>query len=92
MVICFSSPLLHRLTSDMSSRRSLPSLASRPGRPSCEVSFLVVSIYVLIYELRMTVPPNTLAALSIWAAAYLAAKYRMRAPFIIAAGGIAIVG
>ena len=40
----------------------------------------------------MTVPPNVLAVLSIWAAAYLSSRFRKRAIFIISAGGIAIIG
>ncbi|KAI5123157.1 hypothetical protein M0805_000860 [Coniferiporia weirii] len=40
----------------------------------------------------MTVPPNALAALSIWAGAYLASKYKRRAVFIIIAGVVAIIG
>jgi len=40
----------------------------------------------------MTVPPNALAAFSIWAAAYSASKYKRRAIFIILAGVVAIIG
>lgn len=40
----------------------------------------------------MSVPPNTLAALSIWGTVWLSTKYKMRAPFIIAAGAVAILG
>ncbi|KAI0051402.1 MFS general substrate transporter [Auriscalpium vulgare] len=40
----------------------------------------------------MTVPPNTLAALGIATGAWLAAKTRRRAPLIIGAAAIAIIG
>jgi len=40
----------------------------------------------------MTVPPNTVAALSIWGTVFLSTKYKLRAPFIIAAGVVAIIG
>ena len=40
----------------------------------------------------MTIPPNALAAVSIWITAYLASKYKKRAVFIIIAGVIAIMG
>lgn len=41
---------------------------------------------------RMTVPPNALSAISIWAAAYAASKYKRRAIFIVLAGVVAIIG
>jgi len=40
----------------------------------------------------MTIPPNALAALSIWGAAYAASRYKRRAIFIIAAAVVAIIG
>jgi hypothetical protein len=40
----------------------------------------------------MTVPPNTLAALSIWTTVWLSAKSQIRAPFIISAAVVAIIG
>lgn len=40
----------------------------------------------------MTVPPNTLASLSIWFTVWLSSRYNKRAPFIIAAAFIAIIG
>ncbi|KZS90534.1 MFS general substrate transporter [Sistotremastrum niveocremeum HHB9708] len=40
----------------------------------------------------MTVPPNTVAALSIWAAAYAASRFKRRAVFIILAAAVAIIG
>ncbi|TFY69078.1 hypothetical protein EVG20_g3300 [Dentipellis fragilis] len=40
----------------------------------------------------MTVPPNALAALGIWFGAWAAARTKLRAPWIIAAGGVAIIG
>ena len=40
----------------------------------------------------MTVPPNTLASLSIWFTVWLSAKYDRRAPFIIGAASVAILG
>ncbi|KAA1477535.1 MFS general substrate transporter [Dentipellis sp. KUC8613] len=39
----------------------------------------------------MTVPPNALAALGIWFGAWAAARTKLRAPWIIAAGVIAII-
>lgn len=40
----------------------------------------------------MTVPPNTLAAISIGITAWLSTKYSIKAPFIISSIFIAIVG
>ncbi|KAJ7175883.1 major facilitator superfamily domain-containing protein [Mycena filopes] len=40
----------------------------------------------------MTVPPNTLAALSIWTTVWLSSRYNIRAPFIIGSAFVAIVG
>ncbi|KAJ8596566.1 MFS general substrate transporter [Rhizopogon salebrosus TDB-379] len=40
----------------------------------------------------MTVPPNALASLSIWATVWLSSKRNARAPFIIAAAILAIIG
>jgi hypothetical protein len=41
---------------------------------------------------RMTVPPNTLASLSIWSTVWLSSRYNARAPFIIGAAFVAIIG
>ncbi|KAJ7863090.1 major facilitator superfamily domain-containing protein [Mycena olivaceomarginata] len=40
----------------------------------------------------MTVPPNTLASLSIWFTVWLSSRYNLRAPFIIGSAFIAILG
>ncbi|TFK40781.1 major facilitator superfamily domain-containing protein [Crucibulum laeve] len=40
----------------------------------------------------MTVPPNTLASLSIWGTVWVSSRFNRRAPFIIGAAGIAILG
>ncbi|KAF8798941.1 MFS general substrate transporter [Phlegmacium glaucopus] len=40
----------------------------------------------------LTVPPNTLAAISIWTTVWLSSKVNRRAPFIIGAAGVAIIG
>ncbi|KIJ64455.1 hypothetical protein HYDPIDRAFT_90046 [Hydnomerulius pinastri MD-312] len=40
----------------------------------------------------MTVPPNTLASLSIWGTVWLSSRWNARAPFIIASAVVAIVG
>ncbi|KZT25394.1 MFS general substrate transporter [Neolentinus lepideus HHB14362 ss-1] len=40
----------------------------------------------------MSVPPNALAAFSIWFAAWLSSRYKVRAPIIIGAGAIGIIG
>ncbi|KDQ62291.1 hypothetical protein JAAARDRAFT_454866 [Jaapia argillacea MUCL 33604] len=40
----------------------------------------------------MTVPPYAVAAFSIWFAAWLSSKYQVRAPIIIAAAIVAIIG
>ncbi|KAI0071230.1 MFS general substrate transporter [Panus rudis PR-1116 ss-1] len=40
----------------------------------------------------LTVPPNTLASISIWVTVWLTAKYEKRAFAIIAAAGVAIIG
>ncbi|KJA21187.1 hypothetical protein HYPSUDRAFT_42307 [Hypholoma sublateritium FD-334 SS-4] len=40
----------------------------------------------------MTVPPNSLAALSIWGTVWISSKVNRRAPFIIAAAVVAIIG
>jgi hypothetical protein len=41
---------------------------------------------------RMTVPPNTLAALSIWTTVWLSARSKIKAPFIITSAVVAIIG
>ncbi|EPQ54440.1 MFS general substrate transporter [Gloeophyllum trabeum ATCC 11539] len=40
----------------------------------------------------MSVPPNALAAFSIWGAAWASSRYKMRAPFIIGGGIVGIIG
>ncbi|KAF7365197.1 MFS general substrate transporter [Mycena venus] len=40
----------------------------------------------------MTVPPNALAAFSIWFTVWLSSRYNVRAPFIIGSAFIAIIG
>ncbi|KAJ3507524.1 hypothetical protein NLJ89_g6257 [Agrocybe chaxingu] len=40
----------------------------------------------------MTVPPNSLAAATIWATVWLSSKVNRRAPFIIASAAVAILG
>lgn len=40
----------------------------------------------------MSVPPNALAAFSIWGTVWLSARYKVRAPFIIGSAVIAIMG
>lgn len=40
----------------------------------------------------MSVPPNALAALSIWGTVWLSSRYKIRAPFIIIAASVAILG
>jgi MFS family permease len=40
----------------------------------------------------MTVPPNSLAAISIWTTVWLSSKFNKRAPLIIGAAGVAIIG
>ncbi|GLB38315.1 putative MFS general substrate transporter [Lyophyllum shimeji] len=40
----------------------------------------------------LTVPPNALAAMSIWAAVWLSSRLNLRAPFIVGSAGIAIIG
>ncbi|KAF4617158.1 hypothetical protein D9613_005941 [Agrocybe pediades] len=40
----------------------------------------------------MTVPPNTIAALSIWGTVWVSSRVNKRAPFIIGAAGVAIIG
>ncbi|OJA08803.1 hypothetical protein AZE42_01302 [Rhizopogon vesiculosus] len=40
----------------------------------------------------MTVPPNVLASLSIWTTVWVSSKYNARAPFIIGAAIVAIIG
>ncbi|KAH7913398.1 major facilitator superfamily domain-containing protein [Hygrophoropsis aurantiaca] len=40
----------------------------------------------------MTVPPNALAALSIWLTVWLSSRFNLRAPFIIVAAVVAIIG
>ena len=42
--------------------------------------------------ISMTVPPNTLAALSIWTMVWLSSRFNKRAPFIIGSAGVAIIG
>lgn len=84
-----------KLTS-RNSRRSSQALVSRRGRHSC---LFTVSICRILHTYlrhstvrRMTVPPNALAAFSIWAAAYATSKYKRRAIFIALAGVVAIIG
>ncbi|KAF9046565.1 major facilitator superfamily domain-containing protein [Panaeolus papilionaceus] len=40
----------------------------------------------------LTIPPNSLAAISIWSTVWLSAKYDRRAPFILGAAAVAIIG
>ncbi|KAJ6508763.1 major facilitator superfamily domain-containing protein [Mycena sanguinolenta] len=40
----------------------------------------------------LTVPPNTLASLSIWFTVWVSARYNVRAPFIIGSAFVAIIG
>ncbi|KAG8214481.1 major facilitator superfamily domain-containing protein [Butyriboletus roseoflavus] len=40
----------------------------------------------------MTVPPNTVASLSVWGTVWLSSRLNMRAPFIIISGAIVIIG
>ncbi|KAG9315902.1 major facilitator superfamily domain-containing protein [Chiua virens] len=40
----------------------------------------------------MTVPPYTVASLSLWAVVWLSSRWNMRAPFIITGGVVAIIG
>ncbi|KAH9480432.1 putative transporter [Psilocybe cubensis] len=40
----------------------------------------------------MTVPPNSLAAISIWVTVWFSSKYNARAPFILGAAVVAIIG
>ena len=40
----------------------------------------------------MTVPPNSLAAISIWTTVWISSRVNRRAPFIIAAAFVAIIG
>ncbi|KIM43201.1 hypothetical protein M413DRAFT_398146 [Hebeloma cylindrosporum] len=40
----------------------------------------------------MTVPPNSVAAISIWITVWVSSRINLRAPFIIGAAGVAIVG
>ncbi|KAJ7044150.1 major facilitator superfamily domain-containing protein [Mycena alexandri] len=40
----------------------------------------------------MSVPPNTLAALSIWTTVWLSSRYNARAPFIIGSAFVSIIG
>lgn len=40
----------------------------------------------------MTVPPNVLASFSIWTTVYFSSKYNARAPFIIGAAIVSIIG
>lgn len=41
---------------------------------------------------RMTVPPNVVATLSVWGTVWLSSRMNVRAPFIIVAGVVAIIG
>jgi len=41
---------------------------------------------------RLTVPPNSLASISLWGTIWLSTKYNQRAIFIIAAASVAIIG
>lgn len=40
----------------------------------------------------MTIPPNVLASFSIWTTVYFSSKYNVRAPFIIGAAIVSIIG
>lgn len=53
---------------------------------------ICVYMVFLSNQNRMTVPPNALASLSIWGGVWLSAHYKLRAPFIIGAATIAILG
>lgn len=51
---------------------------------------LVIHEWILFHSL--TVPPYAVATVGIWLAAWWSAKTRMRAPYIIGAAVVAIVG
>ncbi|KIK01867.1 hypothetical protein K443DRAFT_132091 [Laccaria amethystina LaAM-08-1] len=57
----------------------MPSIIARLGFQSWQAQF-------------MTVPPNTLAAISIWTTVWLSSRFDKRAPFIIGSAGVAIIG
>ena len=42
--------------------------------------------------LRLTIPPNALASVSIWTTVWVSSKVNRRAPFIIGSAGVAILG
>ncbi|TEB30661.1 MFS general substrate transporter [Coprinellus micaceus] len=42
--------------------------------------------------LRLTIPPNALASISIWTTVWISSKVDRRAPFIIGSAGLAILG
>ncbi|KAI6151367.1 hypothetical protein EDD17DRAFT_1150479 [Pisolithus thermaeus] len=48
--------------------------------------------YVLRDPIRMTVPPNALASISIRGTVWLSSRWNFRAPFIIVAALVAIIG
>lgn len=77
------------------SLRSSLAWGSRAGKLSCKSAapLHLISVGLLhVFWDRLTVPPNTLAALSIWFTVWLSSRYDRRAPFIIAAAFIAIIG
>ena len=41
---------------------------------------------------RLTIPPNSLASISLWGTIWLSTKFNQRAMFIIAAASVAIIG
>lgn len=69
----------------------LPALVSKAGRRNCNAIFDSRLRSALIY-FRMTVPPNMLASFSIWTTVWISARYNFRAPFIVGAAVIAIIG
>lgn len=75
------------------SQLSLPALDLRVGKLNCgTVDIKRIRLHTDFQLCRMTVPPNSLAALSIWTTVWMSAKYDRRAPFIIGAAAIAIMG
>ncbi len=67
----------------------VPGFCKLAGAVVCDEGFACLFPLTII---RMTVPPNALASLSIWFTVWLSSRYNVRAPFIIGSAFVAIIG
>ena len=75
------------LSADYHCRPWIPKLASSAVSQMNEMTAWLLTVFY-----RMTVPPNSLAAISIWLTVWWSSRIDRRAPLIIGSAGVAIIG